>query len=280
MKDKSSKAKTAKFKKSSLLERALVASATLTRYAVKGKKPDKDHVVMSTEGEVALVDKGVTLWKLDVHHKKALSPATTDTPHVEVEATWLNTQQALEQGVEVIHGGSANTFGGVGALLLPDGFNIPTVTATPENVRHYGLQLIENKEVFAVSSRAFEIVMMRYDYSKDYKKDFLMQKYGGGGVFVETHDFPHIHIPVNEKCAGYIVIGKQLSNGKYHFTAFNIPFGFALYTPSYTIHGDGTLVGEYGITVGDSAFVSADTVLMYNQKTLSMARGVVPDWKG
>jgi hypothetical protein len=265
--------------KKSLLERAIIKSVEITRYAVKGKKPDKSKVVLSTHGEVAFFDKGVTNWKLDLSKRKPLVHAATGTPHVVVRAEWLDTQQALERGVEVIHGGSANTFGGMGALLVPDGFSIPTVTATQENVRHYGLQLIGNEEAFAVSSDEFQIVMMRYDYSKDYKKDFLMKKYGGGGIFVETHNFPHIHVPLSESCGGYIVIGKQAGSGKYHFTAFRIPYGYALYTPSYTIHGDGTLVGEYALTVADSAMCHADTVLMYNKNTLAMARKVVPDWK-
>jgi len=263
----------------SLLERAIVKSVELTRYAVKGGEPDKQHPVMTTHGEVAFFDKGVTNWRLDLSRKKPLLKANTDTPHVEVKAEWLDTQKALEKGVKVVHGGSANTFGGMGALLVPDGFSIPTVTATEENVRHYGLQLIPNKQDFAVSSDEFQIVMMRYDYGKDYKKDFLMKKHGGGGIFVETHNFPHIHVPLSESCGGYIVIGKQTENGKYHFTAFRIPYGYALYTPSYTIHGDGTLVGEYALTVADSAMCHADTVLMYNKNSRSMAHKVVPDWK-
>lgn len=266
-------------KKKSLLERAIVESVELTRYAVKGGKPDKSHAVMTTHGEVAFFDKGVTNWRLDLAKQKPLLKARTGTPHVEVKAEWLDTQEALEKGVKVVHGGSANTFGGMGALLVPDGFSIPTVTATEENVTHYGLQLIPNKAEFAVSSDEFQIVMMRYDYGKDYKKDFLMKKHGGGGIFVETHNFPHIHVPLSESCGGYIVIGKQLENGKYHFTAFRIPYGYALYTPSYTIHGDGTLVGEYALTVADSAMCHADTVLVYNKNSRSMAHKVVPDWK-
>lgn len=266
-------------KKKSLLERAIVKSVELTRYAVKDGKPDKDHPVMTTNGEVAFFDKGVTNWRLDLSRHKPLLQAKTGTPHVEVKAEWLDTQGALEKGVKVVHGGSANTFGGMGALLVPDGFSIPTVTATEENVRHYGLQLIPNMQDFAVSSDEFQIVMMRYDYGKDYKKDFLMKKYGGGGIFVETHNFPHIHVPLSKACGGYIVIGKKIDDARYHFTAFRIPYGYALYTPSYTIHGDGTLVGEYALTVADSAMCHADTVLMYNKNTLSMARKVVPDWK-
>lgn len=265
--------------KPGLLKRVVVESAELTRYAVKGRKPDKEKVVLSTRGEVAFVDKGVTTWKLDLGRKKVVAKAETDTPHVAVEAQWYTSQQALEQGIQVFHGGSADTFGSMGALLVPDGFTIPAVTATAENVKHYGLQLVEDKAVFSVSSREFQIAMMRYDYTKDYKKDFLMQKYGGGGVFVETHNFPHVHVPLSEDCGGYIVIGKRVPDSTYHFTAFRIPYGYALYTPSNTIHGDGTLVGEYAITVADAAMASADTVLVYNDRTLSMARGVVPDWK-
>lgn len=66
---------------------------------------------------------------------------------------------------------------------------------------------------------------------------------------------------------------------EFHFTAFNIPYGYALYTPSYTIHGDGRLVGEYALTVTDSALAGADTVLLYNNQTLRLARDVVPNWK-
>ncbi len=262
-----------------LLQQALVKSAEITRYAVKGKQPGKEKVVLSTQGEVAFVGKGVTGWRLDLDKRRVLQAAPVDVPHVVVKAEWYNTQQALERDIKVVHGGSANTFGGMGALLVPDGFTIPTVTATAENVKHYGLRLIENGEHFAADSPVCEIVMMRYDYTRDYKRDFLMRKHGGGGVFVETHAFPHIHIPLSEACGGYIVIGKSVSHGNFHFTAFRIPYGFALYTPANTIHGDGTLVGEYALTVADSALITADTVLIYNRRTHKMARRVVPDWK-
>ena len=151
--------------KKGLLEKTIVESVELTRYAVQGKEPDKSRVVLSTHGEVAFFDKGVTNWTLDLSKKKPVRKAEIDTPHVVVDAEWCTTQQALEKGIEVVHGASANTFGSMGALLVPDGFEIPTVTATKENVRHYDLQLIENGERFAVSSDRFQIVMMRYDYT-------------------------------------------------------------------------------------------------------------------
>ncbi|WP_299197149.1 hypothetical protein [uncultured Amphritea sp.] len=261
----------------SLLEETIVKSAELTRYAVKDGEPDTSKVVMSTDGEIAFVEKGVTNWVIDIASQQAISASQPDTPHVAVNARWYTAQESLEAGIEVFYGGSANNFGSMGTLLVPDGFAIPTVTATRANVKYYGLSLIETGEHFSISSGRYQTAMMRYEYGKDYKKEFLMQTAGGGGIFVETHDFPHVHIPLFDTCGGYIVIGKKVEC-EYHFTAFRIPFGYGLITPSGTIHGDGTLVGEYGLTVADSALASADTVLIYNENSMSMAQGIVPDW--
>lgn len=273
-----SKAKKGKLDKK-LLEKAVVESVRITRYAVKNGKPDKKKPVMTTGKEVAFIEAGVSNWHFDIAKSKPFVPAKIATPMAKVKAHWYTAQEALTTGIRVVSGGDANTFGAMGALLVPDGFKIPTVTATAENVKYYGLELIETGNDFSVTTARYPIALMEYDYTKDYKKDFLMQKYGGGGIFVETHDFPHIHIPTSKNCGGYIVIGKRISFDEFHFTAFRIPFKHALYTPAYTIHGDGTLVGVYALTVADSAMAAADTVLMYNERTLEMARGVVPDWK-
>lgn len=254
-------------------------SVQITRYAVKNGKPDKDRPVLTTGKNLAFIEQGVSNWRFDIKKPHGMTPSAEKPPMVAVRANWYTAQQALEKGIKVVSGGDANTFGSMGTLLVPPGFEIPTVTATKDNVRYYGLQLIDTGSDFSVTSDKTPIALMQYDYTKDYKKEFLMKKHGGGGIFVETHDFPHIHIPTSERCGGYIVIGKPVATDEFHFSAFSIPYGTALYTPSNTIHGDGTLVGEYALTVADSALITADTVLMYDRDTLEMARGVVPDWK-
>jgi hypothetical protein len=262
----------------SLLRKAVIKSVELTRYAVKDGKPDENKPVMTTGRCVEFIEKSVTNWKLDVTRKNMLTPSRIKPDHAKVKADWYTAQDALEAGIKVVSGSSANVFGAMGALLVPDGFRIPTVIATKENVTYYGLQLIESGDSFGVDTWRHPIALMEYDYTRDYKKDFLMKEHGGG-IFVETHEFPHIHIPTSKKCGGYIVIGKHVDGDEYHFSAFQIPYGHALYTPSYTIHGDGTLAGVYALTVADSAITPADTVLVYNRNTLKMARDVVPDWK-
>lgn len=234
---------------------------------------------MTTGRELAFIEPGVSVWRVDSRAHHGLTPARDEPPLVAVDARWYSAQQALAANIAVVSGSSANTFGALGALLVPPGFVIPTVTATPENVRYYGLQLIEAGGEFSVETARYPVALMVYDYSPRYKRDFLMKKHGGGGIFVETHDFPHIHIPTSRDCGGYIVIGKALATQRFAFTAYRIPYGYALYTPSGTIHGDGTLVGEYALTVADPALTPADTVLVYDRETLAMARGVVPDWR-
>ncbi len=261
-----------------LLRKEIVRSVDITRYAVKNGKPDKSRPVLMTGRDMAFVEKGVSNWKFDISKPQGITPSREKPPMVSVPANWYTAQEALENGIAVVSGGSSNVFGTMGALLVPDQFEIPTVTATKENVRYYGLKLIENGDNFSATSDKYQVALMQYDYTPHYKKEFLMKKHGGGGIFVETHDFPHIHIPTSRECGGYIVIGKRTSS-RFHFTAFRIPYKHALYTPSNTIHGDGTLVGVYALTVADPALAKADTVLIYNQNTLKMATGVVPDWK-
>lgn len=266
------------FKRTKLSDK-IVESVALTRYAIKDNKPDKHDVAMSTDAGMAFVTKGSSNWRLDVTANQGIKPCAEHPEMVTVKATWYTAQQAKEHGIKVVSGSSGNVFGGMGALLVPDGFSIPTTLATKENVKYYGLQLIENNHELTITTAEYDIVMMKYDYKSNYKDGFLMQAHGGGGIFVETHNFPHVHIPTTKECGGYIVIGKQIAEDKFNFTAFQIPYGYALYTPAYTIHGDGTLVGEYGLTVADPNMASADTVLIYNENSKTMEKNVVPDWK-
>jgi len=262
-----------------LLTNAMTENLALTRYAVRDGKPDHERVAMSTDAGMVFIKQGVTNWTIDNTDKVGMKASGDITEHVHVKAKWLNTTEALKKDVKVIAGSSGNVFGSSGALLVPDHFKIPPMMATPENVKYYGLKLIESGEVLTVHSEQVDIMMLEYDYTKIYKDDFLLKEHGGGGIFVEHHNFPHIHIPMEEECGGYIVIGKEIKPDEFHFTAFQIPYGYALYTPANTIHGDGTLVGKYGLALADSTMISADTVLIYNENTKTMAKDVVPDWQ-
>lgn len=255
----------------------------ITRYSV----PDYPEVVLETKAGLAFVDLGETLWRLDLESKNCIVPdegpdrtvvADEGRDRVVVEASWYSADDAEAAGLKVVAGADASIFAGLGALLVPDGFQIPAVVATRENVKFYGLTLLGEGDRLTINTD-YDVALIEYDYKKNYRDEFLTERKGGGGYFVERHDFPHLHVPLDDKCGGYIVIGKQMSKRRFAFTAFQIPHRHGLYSPSGTIHGDGTIVGNHAITVARTS-AKADTVLFYNCNTISMAENVVPPWNG
>jgi len=273
----------------------------ITRYSV----PNYPESVLETKAGLAFVDLGETHWRLDLESNSCIVPdegpdrtvvgdegpdrtvVGDEGPdrtvvgdgrqeRVIVKANWYSADDAEAVGLKVVAGADASIFAGLGALLVPDGFHIPAVVATRENVKFYGLTLIGESDRFTIRT-AYDVALIKYDYKKTYRDEFLLERKGGGGHFAERHDFPHLHVPLDEKSGGYIVIGKQLGKCHFAFTAFQIPHRHGLYSPSGTIHGDGTIVGNHAITVARTS-AKADTVLFYNRNTISMAENVVPPW--
>lgn len=235
-----------------------------------------DELVLETKAGLAFVEAGQTPWRLDFGSRNCIVPDSS-RHRVVVEASWYSGEEAQAAGLKVVAGPNASIFAGLGALLVPGDFRIPAVDATPETVEFYGLTLIAEGDSFTIESDKYDMALIEYYYSPSYRDEFLTRTEGGGGYFVERHDFPHLHIPLDDKCGGYIVIGKQLAERQFAFTAFRIPHRHGLYLPSYTIHGDGTLVGNHAITVARNS-AKADTVLFYNRETISKADDIVPPW--
>lgn len=259
--------------------REIFESIIISRFSTRN---ENDEVVRTDDG-LTFIKQGTTNWKLMLSETTLLVPSANQ-PAVEqgfiekpdlvaVRATWHSPKNASKARISIKAGSNANVFRGLGAIFVPDDFQIPIVQASKVNVRYYGLTLIENLQTFELLSKQFDLILAKYRYAKNYVKDFLTETEGGGGYFVETHNFPHIHAPLTPDCGGYVIIGKKRSADVFDFTAFRIPFGYALHTPANTIHGDGTIVGEYAITVA-TASAEADTVLFYNRHTSAMARDV------
>ena len=260
--------------------REIFESIIISRFSIQ----DDDDEVLKTDSGLTFVEHGTTNWKLALAETEILVRTTgsqtrvksygSDRPDMaSVKAAWYKPGDARQSGLNIQAGGNANVFQEFGAILVPDGFRIPVVTATKENVTYYGLTLVENGQAFELLSDEFSMVLTKYRYAKNYRNDFLTEVAGGGGYFVETHNFPHIHAPLSADCGGYMTIGKRLSADEFNFTAFRIPYGYALHTPANTIHGDGTIVGEHAITVAITS-AEADTVLFYNEHTKAMASNI------
>ena len=65
-----------------------------------------------------------------------------------------------------------------------------------------------------------------------YVEDYLLKDERGGGFYMEYHNCPHLHVPMEKEATGFVILGKRTDDDKYlMMTAFHIPFGFGLYMP-------------------------------------------------
>lgn len=187
-------------------------------------------------------------------------------PHeVTIRATWKNKYEE-----RAISGRDASVFGGLGVLLIPT--DIETVTIPKMNARFvprefldkYGAELIPLEQSFildAVSEPSLEaLYLIKYQWDSTYIEDYVMKKKGGGGLFVETHPFPHVFTPLSPVCSGALILGVKRSEGLYDFAAFEIPFGFTMKIKSNVIHGDSFFVGPYAIALTETEL--ADSVII------------------
>ena len=86
---------------------------------------------------------------------------------------------------------------------------------------------------------------------KNYYEGYIKGK--DKGIYLEYHDTGHFHMPLNEQCSGFLLLGKKMAYCKrtyehqIYLTGFEIPYGYAIYTPPNTIHCDLFLTGKYKV---------------------------------
>ena len=122
---------------------------------------------------------------------------------------------------------------------------IPIEVATDEKLNYYFSNLIENGDIFKLYNKS-DIQNLTIQVGPNYFRDYILQEGLGNGLYIETHDTPHFHQPLNNNCSGYLILGK-IKRDELIITAFKIPFGKAVYMPPHTYHCDACLVGEYNV---------------------------------
>lgn len=141
----------------------------------------------------------------------------------------------------------ANILGGMGSFFLPDGDDelvIPVAPATPEHLAFYGCRLIKVGEVLSFDSSG-NLPVTITSIGERYVESYLMDQDKGGGTYLEVHDRPHLHMPLNKDAGGYLIIGKHTQEGGYLISAFQVPFGYAITMAPWIIHSDAYLIGRY-----------------------------------
>lgn len=157
-------------------------------------------------------------------------------PHVRFTGSW--------EGGTGGEATDANILGSVGTLTLDlDGIEIPGLLATPETVGYFGASLIGPDDIFSFDTNA-NLPVTTMEIGKDYAAGYLHVSELGGGSYLEYHDRPHFHMPLDDEAAGYLLLGRK-EGDDYLVTAFQIPFGKAIYTAPDVLHDDAYLTGKY-----------------------------------
>jgi hypothetical protein len=141
---------------------------------------------------------------------------------------------------------------------------IPIVETSDLNLSFYSAKLLQKNDVIRFDIKnSMPITIV--DIGKNYVEHFLLNKDKGGGCYLEYHDTPHFHMPLNDQATGHLILGKIINN-TCHLSAFKIPLGKAIYTPPNIIHCDGYLVGEYLVVYTITEKYS--TVLLHSEGVL------------
>ncbi len=160
-------------------------------------------------------------------------------PLVDAEGEWLKDVDLSTK--------DANILGGMGSFFLPDGKDelvIPIAQTTREHLAFYGCRLVKVGEILSFDSTG-NLPVTITSIGEGYVESYLMDKDKGGGTYLEVHDRPHLHMPLNKDAGGYLIIGKHSQEGDYLISAFHVPFGYAIAMAPWVIHSDAYLVGRY-----------------------------------
>ena len=166
----------------------------------------------------------------------AIANSAGPPPHARVGGVWNKAENVAAD--------NANIFGGLGTLTLADPtLAIPEAPATAAALGYYGALLLNTGDpVVFETDRNLPITIT--SFGATYAAGFLQVEGKGGGAFVEYHDLPHLHMPIEDTAHGHFLLARA-DGGDYRLSAFRIPYGQAIYTPPNVLHADPFLVGRY-----------------------------------
>jgi hypothetical protein len=156
--------------------------------------------------------------------------------HVRVSGTWTTADDT--DAVD------ANILGGFGTLALDRAvLEIPEAPSTVDALAYYDAHLIKLGDSIKFETDA-NLPVTLMSIGSTYVEHYLKLEEKGGGTYIEYHDRPHFHMPIDETASGHMILGHS-RDGDFVFSGFEIPFGYAIYTSPYVLHADAYLVGKF-----------------------------------
>ena len=178
-------------------------------------------------------------------------------PHLKLRGQWKD--QYLDDGQ------SANILGKNVKLIVDEAvLQVPLIDPEPEYLAYYGAAILKWGDIVEFANDTYPIWVM--ELGTDYVQDYIMNRDLGAGMYLEYHnDKPHFHMPLSRDSGGFYLLGKKISADVYHFSAFRIPYGKAIYTKKGALHSDAGLTGQRWI-VGYDISEDFSTALIYDSK--------------
>jgi len=167
---------------------------------------------------------------------------------------------------------ASNILGGLGEFISLDReLRVPVLSTTAANLAKYGAVLVLDGDYIQFESTE-SVPLTRMSIGPTYVADYIFSEGGANGAYLEYHDLPHFHQPLDTDAAGHLVLCHQKNPLEFAVTAFKIPYGSAIYTPPGIIHNDCWLSGRYNVVYGCSTAYSTVrlripvSIDMYNTK--------------
>ncbi|MGB1236855.1 MAG: hypothetical protein ACPG4U_01520 [Pseudomonadales bacterium] len=169
----------------------------------------------------------------------AALPAPVKPPCTTLTGQW---QSSIDLTID-----DANILGGNGRYLLAEGerqLEIAIAECTAEHLAYYGCHLVPVGEALRFDSTG-NLPLTITAVGATYPQDYLLRPQLGGGAYLEVHDRPHFHMPMDPSCGGYLIVGKRNGDALDEVSAFQIPYGYGVHMAPWVIHSDAYLVGRY-----------------------------------
>lgn len=122
---------------------------------------------------------------------------------------------------------------------------IPETKTTQETLETFGCKLIKSEEIFSFNYKQ-ELPLFEVSIGPDYVQEYLLQPGYGNGFYIEKHNTPHYHQPLDVNSCGFLILGLIVDDDLI-LTKFKIPYGYGVYMEPETLHSDAFLVGNYNV---------------------------------
>ena len=166
-------------------------------------------------------------------------PSPVEPPHTILDGEW---DSEIDLTIA-----DASILGGNGRYVLPEGcdkLGIRKAEATPGHLAYYDCHLVPVGGPVTFQANA-PLPVTVTSVGQTYSVDYLQDAKHDGGEYLEVHDRPHFHMPLDEEAGGHLFIGKIDECGARRISAFRIPFGYGILMAPWAIHADSHLIGRY-----------------------------------